>query len=74
MTTPDPDPEDTPGLEPGGGVAPGDTPPGEASATESLAYQAAGPARVLPFAALVAIGIIVLLVLGIFAARVIDLL
>lgn len=33
MTSPstDPQPEQTPGLEPGGGVAPGDTPPGEAS-------------------------------------------
>lgn len=30
-TPPDPQPENTPGLEPGGGVAPGDTPPGEAS-------------------------------------------
>jgi len=27
----DPDPENTPGLEPGNGVNPGDTPPGEAS-------------------------------------------
>ena len=27
----DPDPDNTPGLEPGNGVAPGDTPPGEAS-------------------------------------------
>lgn len=33
MTTPDPQPENTPGLEPGNGVAPGDTPPGEASTT-----------------------------------------
>lgn len=33
MTSPstDPQPEQTPGLEPGGGVVPGDTPPGEAS-------------------------------------------
>jgi len=29
--TPDPDPADTPGLEPGGSVRPGDTPPGESS-------------------------------------------
>lgn len=30
-TSPDPDPDSTPGLEPGGGVTPGDTPPGESS-------------------------------------------
>lgn len=32
---PDPDPRDTPGLEPGGGVTPGDTPPGESSTSEA---------------------------------------
>jgi hypothetical protein len=29
MTTPDPEPERTPGLEPGGQVSPGETPPAE---------------------------------------------
>ncbi|WP_225753528.1 DUF6480 family protein [Actinotalea sp. Marseille-Q4924] len=32
----DPDPAQTAGLEPGGGVAPGDTPPGEASTTPGV--------------------------------------
>lgn len=35
----DPQPEQTPGLEPGGGVAPGDTPPGEASTTGGVSRE-----------------------------------
>ncbi|KGM08588.1 DUF6480 family protein [Cellulomonas bogoriensis] len=33
----DPDPQDTPGLEPGGSVPPGETPPAETSSTSELA-------------------------------------
>jgi len=35
---PDPDPALTPGLEPGGGVAPGDTPPDSGSTTPGLTH------------------------------------
>jgi hypothetical protein len=60
---PDPEPADTPGLEPGGGVAPGSTPPDSAqtsglSAPEPRARHRFSPAVV---AALIALAIFVLL-------------
>ncbi|MFI6085713.1 DUF6480 family protein [Streptomyces sp. NPDC051217] len=59
-SNPDPDPDNTPGLEPGGGVPPGETPPAEGSTSE------AGPKNDPPkgWAAgpLIAIGVVVLMI------------
>jgi hypothetical protein len=65
MTTqpPDPDPAQTPGLEPGGGVAPGATPPDSAQ-TSGLAEPEPRPRRRLTPATIVgllAIAVFVLL-------------
>ncbi len=60
---PDPDPEDTPSLEPGGGVAPGATPP-ESAQTSGLSAPDPTPThRFTPtaIASLVAIALFVLL-------------
>ncbi|MYR09044.1 hypothetical protein GTY62_32320 [Streptomyces sp. SID724] len=61
LGTPDPDPRETPGLDPGGGVSPGDTPPGESSTSgagprqETSKGWAKGPLiAILTVAALVA--------------------
>lgn len=62
MTQPDPDPATTTGLERGGGVPAGETPPGEASTVGPTADQPA-PGRGIQTVALVAIAVVVLLVL-----------
>jgi hypothetical protein len=43
-TPPDPEPERTPGLEPGGGVQPGDTPP-DSGSTSGLSHPQPMPGR-----------------------------
>jgi Family of unknown function (DUF6480) len=56
-----PEPERTPGLEPGGGVSPGDTPPGESSEPQASIRTPAPKDRQTPTALAVVIGIAVLL-------------
>ena len=66
---PDPNPEDTTGLAPGGGVQPGDTPPDSGSLSAS-ANQDPPPRRTLSpmsVAAMIAIGILFVLFLTVAA-------
>ncbi|MER7010194.1 DUF6480 family protein [Saccharopolyspora sp. NPDC000359] len=63
---PDPDPDRTPGLEQGGSVPPGETPPESASATGAVSHTnraSAGPAKWVWLAVIV---VVVVLVAGFF--------
>lgn len=71
--SPDPDPATTPGLEPGGGVAPGDTPPGESSTSGSADRQPPAGSRGGNWAAPVIIGVVVVFALLFFVGYAIGL-
>ncbi|TQM79516.1 hypothetical protein FHX81_1824 [Saccharothrix saharensis] len=68
-TPPDPDPARTPGLEPGGGVAPGETPP-DSGQTSGLSHPQPMPSRRGPIITLVAVLLITLLTLAFVVAQV----
>ncbi|GAA5173022.1 MULTISPECIES: DUF6480 family protein [Amycolatopsis] len=53
MSNPDPEPDRTPGLEPGGGVQPGDTPPDSGSTTLGLSHHEPDQHRSVPVIAIV---------------------
>ncbi|MET7475973.1 DUF6480 family protein [Streptomyces sp. NPDC005648] len=71
MTTPDPDPRRTPGVETGGGVAPGETPPAEGG-THGISHPEPPELRkgwgamplvlIMAIVALVAVGLIAMVV------------
>ena len=68
-TPPDPDPARTPGLETGGGVAPGETPP-ESGQTSGLSHPQPMPSRRGPVITLVAVLLITALTLAFVVAQV----
>lgn len=62
-TATDPDPDNTPGLEAGGAVSPGDTPPASAS-TSGLSHRQPPPGKWIPRIFLGGIALLVLAFLG----------
>ncbi|GAA3358119.1 DUF6480 family protein [Saccharopolyspora gregorii] len=71
---PDPDPDRTPGLEPGGGVPAGETPPESGEATRGVAHTEKATARPAKWVWWAVILLVVLLMAGFFVTRALDLL
>ncbi|MGA6161494.1 DUF6480 family protein [Amycolatopsis magusensis] len=71
MTAPGPEPDEAPGLEPGGSVSPGDTPP-DAGQTSGLSHPQPMPSRAVPITVLVVLGVLVLGVAAFFVLRALD--
>ncbi|MEU0179303.1 DUF6480 family protein [Streptomyces massasporeus] len=66
--SPDPEPERTTGLEPGGGVPPGETPPAESSMPETLPRETHNPTKGWGRAPLAVIIVIAVLIAAFFLA------
>lgn len=67
-----PEPSESTGLEDGGSVAPGDTPPGESSTsalTGDSQHTPAQRSRALPFGAMVVIAVVVALIVVGFVGK-----
>ena len=73
MTSPDPDPGRVPGLEPGQGVAPGDTPPSDTQ-TSGVRHLEEGPGTKTTNGWLIAIVVIIVLIVAGAVAAAISLL
>ncbi|MGI5423312.1 DUF6480 family protein [Streptomyces sp. CA-179760] len=66
--SPDPEPERTPGLEPGGGVPPGQTPPAESGLPEASPQETHNPPKGWAKAPLTLIILLVVLIAAFFLA------
>ncbi|MFF9625220.1 DUF6480 family protein [Streptomyces griseosporeus] len=66
--SPDPEPERTTGLEPGGGVPPGETPPAESSMPEAGPQEVHNPTKGWAKAPLTIILVLVVLIAAFFLA------
>lgn len=68
--TPDPQPEETPGLEQGGSVRPGDTPPAESSTSDLGEKQPSLPgsgANKLVYGIVIGLAVVVVVMFGAYA-------
>ncbi|WP_030244888.1 MULTISPECIES: DUF6480 family protein [unclassified Streptomyces] len=66
--SPDPEPERSTGLEPGGGVPPGETPPAESSMPEALPQETHNPPKGWAKGPLTLIIVLVVLIAAFFLA------
>lgn len=69
MTNPDPDPARTPGLEPGGGVPPGETPPDSDSVSAPQGHDEHGPRAWVPWAWVIGVAAVAGLVALMFVVQ-----
>jgi Family of unknown function (DUF6480) len=68
----DPDPQNTPGLEPGGSVPPGETPPAEGSTPEAGPEETHNPTRGWATGPLILIAVLAVVFVVYYVARILS--